>query len=370
MGRLLLLLWLLGFSAQLWAEADFHSFKIRHHIKGEVEATVNIEVRYQLGPLLGEPVIGANARFDLDPHIYVDNKYFPLGEIPEEVIKKISLYDLKIAIPLLEHVSGSNLYFDADMGALSHPGGDWSFNAPGSPQWERWLYMGNHDFMDKVMARSAFKNHMQWRKTMSWQLYERAYVVSLNANFNVLKAWVKQTARHPLTIVTEPPGAEIRLLNNKEGYYEGVPLTAGRYQIEVEKEGFKTLQTWIKLSPEKTRITLRLKALAAEDESLDAILEEVEAPENADPKEEKPATEDEDLDALLAEVEAPGEINAPATEATPDTEEGQKSLDELLDEVEPFHVAEEKRKAAEEKQRQTGFTPFPRTVELRVIPSV
>ncbi len=45
-----------------------------------------------------------------------------------------------------------------------------------------------------------------------------------------------------LTVSTEPYGAKVRILNSSSSYKPGVELDAGRYHIEVSKEGYKTIE--------------------------------------------------------------------------------------------------------------------------------
>jgi len=48
-----------------------------------------------------------------------------------------------------------------------------------------------------------------------------------------------------LTIKTYLNDVKISILNIKEPYYDGIPLTKGKYHIEVSKKGYKTYNEWV-----------------------------------------------------------------------------------------------------------------------------
>ena len=123
---------------------------------------VNIEVKYKLWTLFGDPVINTVARYTLGKWIYIDNKMYLISSFPKEVINKVKLYNLELEIFFkTEYRSGGmNLFIDSDMGAMGNVG-EWSFNTPESPNWSKWIYINqNNDgkkFLSKKVAIEAYK---------------------------------------------------------------------------------------------------------------------------------------------------------------------------------------------------------------------
>lgn len=54
-------------------------------------------------------------------------------------------------------------------------------------------------------------------------------------------------------VYTEPPDAMVRILNISDKFKQGIELTAGRYHIEVSKEGYKTYQDWVSCESGETK---------------------------------------------------------------------------------------------------------------------
>lgn len=57
---------------------------------------------------------------------------------------------------------------------------------------------------------------------------------------------------YPLTVITEPSDARIRILNINPKFYQGIELKPGRYQVEVSKAGYKKSTRWFDLRADQT----------------------------------------------------------------------------------------------------------------------
>jgi len=66
-----------------------------------------------------------------------------------------------------------------------------------------------------------------------------------------------------LYVTTEPEDARVKILNITPQYHEGIELEAGRYHIEVSKDGYETERQWVELSAgEDLDVQIRLKPKA------------------------------------------------------------------------------------------------------------
>lgn len=66
---------------------------------------------------------------------------------------------------------------------------------------------------------------------------------------------------YALRIKVTPSDARIRLLNISNKYKEGIPLTSGRYRIEISKTGYKTKTESIEIKNEDLSIAFELEAI-------------------------------------------------------------------------------------------------------------
>lgn len=63
---------------------------------------------------------------------------------------------------------------------------------------------------------------------------------------------------YPLSIITTPENATIKVMNIKAKYKRGMKLLSGKYDIEVSAEGYTTQRQWIKLPATKKDLTFSL----------------------------------------------------------------------------------------------------------------
>jgi hypothetical protein len=112
------------------------------------EAYFNIkwEADLKMGLLLGEPVISVRLRYDITSGLialpYLGTKgvtYQTLyyEKLPQELQSKIRLTDIKLNVAFIASpVTGTPIvHIVEDVGATGPPG-EWSFNVPGSPDWD------------------------------------------------------------------------------------------------------------------------------------------------------------------------------------------------------------------------------------------
>ncbi|MEO5332447.1 MAG: sel1 repeat family protein [Magnetococcus sp. YQC-5] len=65
-------------------------------------------------------------------------------------------------------------------------------------------------------------------------------------------------AIYPLTVESDPPDAQVQVLNIDPPYYPGMALEPGRYHIKVSQEGFEAQQRWVALHNAPLRVPVKL----------------------------------------------------------------------------------------------------------------
>ncbi|KPA15413.1 peptidase C14 caspase catalytic subunit p20 [Candidatus Magnetomorum sp. HK-1] len=69
-------------------------------------------------------------------------------------------------------------------------------------------------------------------------------------------------------LTVKPEDAQIRILNIREKFYQGIALSPGRYQVEISKSGFKTHTQWIPIGAgDKIDLNIELKPTSIEEQS-------------------------------------------------------------------------------------------------------
>ena len=123
------------------------------------------EAKARLGLLLGEPVISVHLKFDPVAGIVTIPKVTDRGirytnlnfnQLSEKMVGKIRLNDLKLRMTFATKGGGTLVtYVDVveSVGATGAPG-KWSFNVPGSPDWDDLFLYHNQD-IDHVGAETA-----------------------------------------------------------------------------------------------------------------------------------------------------------------------------------------------------------------------
>ena len=65
----------------------------------------------------------------------------------------------------------------------------------------------------------------------------------------------------PFTVVSEPSGARVRILNIEEPYQAGMPLGPGEYEVEVSAAGYAAVRETIRHGSEATEQRIVLAAI-------------------------------------------------------------------------------------------------------------
>ncbi|WP_404343628.1 PEGA domain-containing protein [Pseudoalteromonas mariniglutinosa] len=63
-----------------------------------------------------------------------------------------------------------------------------------------------------------------------------------------------------LTVITSPEDAQVRIMNIKPKYQDGIELESGKYDIEVTKNGYSTFRKWVSVD-KKTILTVNLESI-------------------------------------------------------------------------------------------------------------
>ena len=124
------------------------------------------QAKAKLGVLAGEPVVSVTFMFDVIggfvtiPELggtgwsHVQTRY---ESLPQEVRQGVRLIDVDLR---LVFSNGINRYeVIADVGASGAPGA-WSFNVPGSPEWDS-LFVSNGGYLGENSARGAFSDTLE-----------------------------------------------------------------------------------------------------------------------------------------------------------------------------------------------------------------
>ncbi|EPX76749.1 hypothetical protein [Salipiger mucosus] len=113
------------------------------------------EAEIRLGHFFSEPVISTRFKYELDPYNSQvtlpafdpgDDRYETrrLADLPSEAWEKARLYDVDLILSLsTSHPDYPDVVIHTDVGAPGPGDGQtWSFNVPGSPDWDELFYTG------------------------------------------------------------------------------------------------------------------------------------------------------------------------------------------------------------------------------------
>ena len=64
-------------------------------------------------------------------------------------------------------------------------------------------------------------------------------IASSNVTLPASLKKIEQPAAYRLTVQPDPPTAQVRLVDSSTAYQPGVPLTPGRYTVEVTQSGYE-----------------------------------------------------------------------------------------------------------------------------------
>lgn len=159
-------------SAQITVEQTFSG---RDAIAGSSAATegasvvIDWEAEVRLGLLLGEPVVSVRFKYEIVdgvvtlPIVGSGGEYntVPIRDLPSDWREGIRLIDVDLGVDVTQQTIASP-YLIADVGAPGRPG-EWSFNVPGSPDWDELfrdpdLDLINEDnFLDELEAQTIWQ---------------------------------------------------------------------------------------------------------------------------------------------------------------------------------------------------------------------
>jgi hypothetical protein len=100
MKHIILLLVLITIPTIILAQTHHESFIFSHSYNSSYDSCdVDLEIKYSIEPLMGEPVVKAHARYTIGQNIQLDGKDYIKSEFPESVIAQLRIYDLVISVP-------------------------------------------------------------------------------------------------------------------------------------------------------------------------------------------------------------------------------------------------------------------------------
>ena len=106
---------------------------------------------------------------------------------------------------------------------------------------------------DRVVKKTRGRQHPQYGKINNPDLARGDFVFKLTgAKLEIGR----------LSVVTDPEGARVRILNIRPPFYQGMELNSGKYHVEVSAAGYGTKSQWITLEPgEDKTIDIRLSKI-------------------------------------------------------------------------------------------------------------
>ena len=82
---------------------------------------------------------------------------------------------------------------------------------------------------------------------------------------NLIKSERKKTSKGCLYVNVVPVDARVRILNIRPVFYQGIPLSNGKYRIEISKEGYAPYDKWIKVNhDQENKLDVTLKKIEQE----------------------------------------------------------------------------------------------------------
>ncbi|WDP91962.1 MAG: hypothetical protein HUN04_20480 [Desulfobacter sp.] len=215
------------------------------HNKGAVYMVWSVSL------LMGEPVVDGRGMVVIpDQKTYEARYKDKTFQIPSRIIKKITVMDAEIKAHL-----GANLFMDINLGAMADvyfggihsakglPPADkekyLSYNVPGSPQWDQWLYRDNQGFSQQFLPEKQAKQRMQ----QGIQMIPLGTSARVDFNFNPIIQWI-ENQKAPKAKKADPfkkfakmeaPAAEADLKKADADIRAFIINACGQYYIRVEE---------------------------------------------------------------------------------------------------------------------------------------
>lgn len=135
-----------------------------HHPTDGAALDFSWELGARIGLLLGEPVVSVRLKWDDPAGILTIPTLTPngrsyntirFGQLPQDLQEKPRLMDVKVRLTVSDGQNLMNIV--ADVGITGKPG-EWSFNVPGSPDWDEFLLLSGTDtYLSEEGAKDAWK---------------------------------------------------------------------------------------------------------------------------------------------------------------------------------------------------------------------
>jgi len=193
------------------------------------QLTINWGAQVKIGSLLGEPLVSSRFRFDLLggkvtlPSSNTDgtSRYetYALSSLPQVAQDKIALYDVKLRVDF--HGGTDDFYLITDVG-LPGKSGEWSFNVPESPDWDKLFIRGSSKADDPIYLDAARAK----REVSNGLSLQSGYVVEAHLSLFDLHNWY--AAQNPDYYIAAY-GTAIRRLE------EGMRISYGINEITPEE---------------------------------------------------------------------------------------------------------------------------------------
>ncbi|MEQ8899266.1 MAG: hypothetical protein RID23_19465 [Roseovarius sp.] len=214
MGASMMRAGVLALMVLVMGPARAETYKIENIGTGDLRGSTdglnfNFDVHLRLESLLGEPVVGTRFRWRLNPNfsevevselVTGERRRVKLLNLPRDVQLKARIYDVDIEF---EMSGATGVYYLLADGGDPGPGDGetWSFNVPGSPDWDEMFYRtpldGPGDRADYVSEKEAKR---VWQEGLR---LHTARLVDVKVSTHDLVRWYVQQSKAPEVAVTQ-----------------------------------------------------------------------------------------------------------------------------------------------------------------------
>ena len=172
-------------TTSLFAKPHEGSFKFMDLQKAKNSFDTTIEVKYNIDTLMGYPVVKAKAKYDIMGLVNIEGTD---RDLSKKQLDKIKIYNLKVKVPFQTDSVHRLLWIEIDMGVMGKHG-EWSFNTPSSPNWNKWI-MGEGGYLNKKEAIKAYKGFQ--RLGVSSGLGSLAMAETIKFNVTAMKRYFRK----------------------------------------------------------------------------------------------------------------------------------------------------------------------------------
>jgi len=239
-----------------------------------------IFVKYNIYTMMGEPVGAYSVKWEIRDTLF-SRLGSPFYDENSPRIKEV-FNNLVPISPTKFRISFDRFYgFLFDGGALKKSGQGYSFNTPGSPSWNDFIY----GVKDENVAKRVFR-----------YLGDLSFGGIDNLTFSGIRELndaIGNTITYPLNIKVygeknSKLNPSIKILNRQISYYSGIKLNKGSYQIKITNKGYKPLLRGIYFSSKNKSFEFRLikegKKVEKKAQELDDMFSNIEEKNREDKK--------------------------------------------------------------------------------------